>query len=958
MPPPSDIRARLAAAPDPDGAKALLDRLFEAGLRPADLDSDNRLGVLFTACATAPYLATLAIRDPARLLNAADDPYLTRPKPPEVFRTELAARTRGIEDTDELDRALRAYRAQEFIRLGARENGFGTCEVVDRELAHLADAAFHVALAFHDARLAEKHGEPTCEEGRARLVVMGMGKLGGEELNFSSDVDVIYLYTSDAGSAGELTLHEYFSKLARLVTASVSEPTEEDSVFRVDLRLRPEGSRGPIVNSLHGAESYYESFGRPWERQAWIKARPSAGDIALGNQACAMLAPFVFPRTVSPTTIADVEHLNQRIKRELVDASDPGFDVKLGIGGIREIEFFVQALQLVHGGKNPALRERSTRGALDRLLFAGLIADREARALRGAYDFLRRTEHMVQLEAGLQTHRVPDDPERRRFIAQRLGFPSARVFTEVLGTHTQRVQELFRTLGTDPEPPSDVETLFDLEKTDLDLANTCARLGFRQPADAAFWLGQLRARARSPFGPTASPVAARAARLLVVEIVACPDPDQALRFVLELVSSWAGWSSLWRTLAETPAAARLLVSVLGTSEFLARTLVARPDLLDGLVLSHRPSATRTRRLLRRELAGRLADIEADDEEGMWAGLNLFKAEELLRAGLADIAGALDETHVTIELSNIADVCLEAAHAVVARGLEQRHGPLAPMTVIALGKQGGRELGYASDLDLVFVFDGDASQAPAMAKLAQRLVSGLGTLTATGRLYPVDTRLRPSGSQGTLVSSLEAWRRYHAEAALLWERQALVKARPVAGDRRLGKLMAAEIEHTVYSAPTLARDEIAAQIVRMRRRMEKERAREGATGGDIKLGRGGLVDIEFAAQYLQLAHGHDEPSLRVRSTVGALDRARSCGLLSAELARTLSDGYRFLRRLEHRMRIVSDRPVHELPRDPVELEKLARRVGLGDPDELATALSQWTERIRAGYLQVMGAGGLG
>src|SRR5690606_27705768 len=309
----------------------------------------------------------------------AGDPYLRREKPGWLMARELAERLAGADDDAAVAAALRRYRADEMVRLGARELGLGNPSEVGAELAHLADACLDAAIAHHWAQLVARHGEPRYQaddvsERPAELVVIGMGKLGGEELNFASDIDLIYVYTSDAGSAGALSLHEFMSKLCERVTACLSEVTDEDTVFRVDLRLRPEGSRGAIANSLPSLERYYEAWGRPWERQAWLKARPCAGSMELGAEVMATLAPFVYPRHTSPTVVADVHELNRRIKAELDSRGiESGFDVKNGRGGIREIEFFAQALQLIHGGQRPSLRTRSTLGALDQLLYAGLL---------------------------------------------------------------------------------------------------------------------------------------------------------------------------------------------------------------------------------------------------------------------------------------------------------------------------------------------------------------------------------------------------------------------------------------------------------------------------------------------------------------------------------------------------------------------------------------------------------
>jgi glutamate-ammonia-ligase adenylyltransferase len=495
------VPERYLLAPDPDDARRWRDRLTEIGLDDASLTHEES-EVVWIACTQATYLAMLAARDPARLRAAAADLFLRREKPKARMAAELAEALAGVETGADLGRRLRNYRAREYIRLGARECGLGTADEVGRELSALADVTVDAALAFHDGELARVHGEPLLDDGRrAEMCVFGMGKLGGEELNFSSDIDVIYVYTADAGAAGRLSLHEYFDKLARRLGQAIGEVTEDDVVFRVDLRLRPEGTRGPLVNSMLSLEAYYESWGRPWERQAWLKARPSAGSAALGEATLELLAPFIYPRSTSAEVIRDVADLNRKIKAELAPGTlETGFDVKTGVGGIREVEFFVQALQLVHAGKQPALRERSTRRALDKLFYAGLVAERERRALGDGYELLRQVEHRLQLVSGRQTHRLPSDPAALGTLARRLGFGDARELRGQLELTTDAVAAIFATLGDEKGYRPEIAVLLD-PRTDRAAAETAlAGLGFREPAEAAFQIELL---------PPASVIAAR-----------------------------------------------------------------------------------------------------------------------------------------------------------------------------------------------------------------------------------------------------------------------------------------------------------------------------------------------------------------------------------------------------------------------------------------------------------------
>jgi glutamate-ammonia-ligase adenylyltransferase len=946
---PEDLAA---FAPDVADARRRAERLFEAAGQRLDFSRLDPAGVRVAtlACQSAPYLATLITRDPHRLERVAKDPYLRREKPRDVLVAEVAAATHGTTTTEELRRVLRRIRADELVRLGVRELELGLDTEVGRELARLADACFDAAIAFHDRELRARYGAPrfTDDDGNERdaaLTVIGMGKLGGEELNFASDVDVIYVYSSDQGGAGDLSLHEYFAKLCLAVTATIGEVTEDDVVFRVDLRLRPEGARGAIASSLDSLERYYETFGRPWERQAWIKARACAGDPALGAEVLAMLRPFVFPRLVAPTVIDDVRDLNRRIKRELVKPRSGGFDLKNGEGGIREIEFFVQALQLIYAGKQRGLRHRGTLAALDALLFAGLVSEREHVELWRAYRWLRHAEHVLQLEAGLQTQIVPDDDRAREILAMRLGYDSDVPFALDLYKHTSNVARMFASLGTDDDDERpDIAALLSGDLDEAAEAQSLSKLGFVDVTAARSDLARIRERQ------------ARVSPALLAEIAASTDPDQALRYLADLITKRGETWSIWRLLDENPPLMRLLGSLLGASAYLARTLVDTPELIDLLVSLGLTSASRDLAQVSADLSQKLATIDAGDPEAIWSAIAEVKNGHVLRVGLADFGGALDPLGVCAELTTIAEACLQEALVIVERQLAERYPPPADsaIAVLAMGKLGGRELGYAADLDVVFVYSSDDEAAVSYyTRVAQRLLGALRMRTPRGRLYEVDTRLRPSGSQGLLVTSLAGWQRYHAESAALWERQALIKLRPVAGDAKLGAEVARLATETVYGTPPESLPAIADAITKMRQRIERELGGDKAAD-DLKVGAGGVIDVEFAAQYLQLAYGHAHPTLRTTSTVEALRAAARAGVAPARELELLDQGYRFLRGIENRLRVVNDQPVHRLPDTREELDKLARRSGFPDGALLREHVERWQREIRVTFLALLGA----
>jgi glutamate-ammonia-ligase adenylyltransferase len=951
------LLARAVAGPDPDGAPTRVARFCDAaGAELSRFVPDDEAARLLTALAAqSPYLTAPLVRDPALLPALATDRFLMREKDAGTMRAELE----HVLVDHELAVGLRAYRNREYLRLGARELGWGRAEEVARELAHLADVCLDVALQKLWAELAARHGEPRTADGqRCRFVVFGMGKLGGEELNFSSDIDLLYLYETDHGAAGALTLHQFFARLCERLSRVIGDVADEGFVFRVDLRLRPEGTRGPLCNSLAAAERYYETFGRPWERQAWIKARPVAGDLDLGREAEAMLAPFVWPRSIGKSVIDAVHALMARMRAERPTDDD----IKLGAGGIREVEFFVQALQLVHGGHAPPLRARGTLAALARLRSAGIVREREHHMLVDAYMFLRRLEHRLQLAEGRQTHALPTEPAARERLARRLGFGDGAAFTQALEQVRRRVSSLFATLGAPASaPPPAVLRLVDASASRVDLTTSLAALGFRDAEASADEMELLRDKPHSPFSPA---VAGDVAATLLEEASSSPDPDLALRRLVDLVGRRGGGASVWRLIAEHRPLGRLLMTLFGSSEFLGRIFIAHPELVEPLLSAATAVRVRSRAEIDQLVARAQDRLDVDDEEGRLNALRRVRNEELLRIGLSDIAGELDDQEVSGQLTDLADAILEAALAVVAPPTFKKWGtPTASLAVLGLGKLGGRELGYSSDLDVVFIYS-DEGQAvggrastnfDVMSRLAQRLIHALMAHLVEGRLYEIDTRLRPSGQKGALVSSLAGFRAYHHKEAALWERQALIKARTVAGDRALGAEIERLAEAHVYGPSPSEAAEMAQEIGRLRTRMERELAQETAHRFNIKTGRGGLVDVEFLVQYLQLVHGPRLSSLRQRATADALAALIAAGILDAADGRALADSYAFLRRLENRLRIVHDRSIQQITDRPDELTKLARRLGYHGDDCGARLLADYRShagRTRALYARFL------
>jgi glutamate-ammonia-ligase adenylyltransferase len=899
------------------------------GAIPAD---PERRALLDAICASGEFLPDLLLADVSGFAALAADPFLRREKPAELIAREVRAAAEPATDFADLQRRLRRARRSEILRLGARELGWGTTAEVARELSAFADVCLDVAVAHCDAALTRELGAPRTEGGApARFVVMAMGKLGGEELNFSSDVDVCYFYSTDAGSAGDHTLHGYYAELARRVTAAIEQPTAEGMIFRVDLRLRPEGRSGPIVNALGAAERYYETFGRTWERQAWLRARPCAGDRALGDELLAAIEPFIYPRSIDPRMIEEVRSL-RALFRDPADGAGPlgetGFDVKLGSGGIRDVEMVVQALQLLHAGKRPDLRERNTPRALPRLVVAGLLGAREAQTLLGAYRLWRRLEHRVQVATGAQRHRLPaGDAERARF-AQSLGYVDLAAFDAEVAAMRAAVEAIAATLG-EPPPEAHLEAarLLDPMRDRPERERRAQAVGFRDVETAADTLELVGARMPLPF---------------LEEAIASPDPDRALAHFRDL--ALRGSVGLMALLRDHPRLVRMLGTLFGTSDRLADLLVRHPEMwepfLDGL-----GARRRSRAQMEEELARRLAAAEERDEEQTLRSLRLFQTEEILRIGLHDVAGSLEAGEVCAQLTDLAEVCLRAAIDAALPALTARLGvPRTALTVLALGSFGAREMRYGSDLDLVFLFGADGESDTGVdhrewfARASQRFIAAVEAMLEEGRLYSVDMRLRPSGEQGLLVTSWTSFARYHREEAAAWERVALLRARTVWSGEPPEQRRARdrELESLALDLPF---DDAAfrGELRRLRGRVERERGKVPEGSRHLHFDPGGIMDLELLAALGQLRHSGD-PALRTTSTMQVLSRLVELGWPA-----TLADDYAALRRVALRLRLLLDRPQAVVA--PRDLTPLARSFGT-TADALAADLDERMARVRA------------
>ena len=980
--PPQAARAALAEAADPALAVAGLARLRAA--QPDELArccaSAAEAASLITLLGASPLVVRLLLADATGLPVALAAPSAggTLPAVEELVPAPVLAEAIPFE---ELARALRLFKRRRVLLIAARDLlGRASLEETTGALTRLAEDALEAAIAGVRAVLVLDYGDVVANGAPVGFTALGMGKLGGTELNFSSDVDLVYLYERDGvesagGPRGRLSARELFTHLAEGATRALHQATAEGFVFRVDLRLRPEGANGPLVNSVANALLYYESWGQTWERAAHLKARPVAGDRRVGAAFLRELEPFVYRRYLDFATLEDIKQMKARVESALGAGRSKGTNVKLGRGGIREIEFVIQSLQLVHAGKDERIRERNSLRALPRLAESRYLAPGEAEALAGAYRFLRDVEHKIQLVDERQTQVIPSG-EGELHLARRLGYgrpdPATALarFRDDCRHHMDAVHASFASLFYAPRETMERETdtrLVDLLASLDDTEPTRARLGalgFRDLEGGLTNLRLLRDGApSSPATPRRRKLLLQVAPALLGEIARAPDPDLALRNLASFFLAIGARSSFLALLAENPRTLRVLVRLFGSSEFLSQTLVRHPEMLDSLV---RADLVRVE-VPRAEMAAELGSLiaAAEDYEARLDALRRFRNEQFLRIGVNDLESLLPFYVVSSQLSDLADVCLEAAWRVAEEEVQRRYGlAQSPglFAVLGMGKLGSRELTYNSDLDLIFVYvSGAASAGPVsvheyFTRLAQVMITTLQVPTREGRVYKIDTRLRPSGNAGPLVSSLESFARYHAESAHLWERQALIKARAVTGDPTLMQDVETIVERCVYAAP-LGDDEVA-EIHRLRMRMERELAGDEREEFNIKTGRGGIVDIEFVTQMLQLRHGPACPQVRRRATRHALAALAEAGVIPADDARALEESYAFLRTLTNRLRIEFDQPVEELEREGARVPAVARRLGYeGTNEEVAQRLledyERHRERVRALYTRWFG-----
>jgi glutamate-ammonia-ligase adenylyltransferase len=962
---------RIGEAPRTDG-KARARELVEALQQRAAGDpalaplgaalQQPRVGELLGGVfAGSPYLTGLIERDAARLqhiLSTAPEARLAQLKA-ELARQLGAAATRA-----EAMRALRVFKAEVALLTALADlGGVWPVLAVTEALTECADAALGgaVAFLFRDA-VARGQWLPDADGGAtpAGYIVLAMGKYGAGELNYSSDVDLIVFFDRDRiRTAPGVEPQDFFVRLTRDLVQLMEERTGDGYVFRTDLRLRPDAGATQLALSTTAALIYYESFGQNWERAALIKARACAGDLEAGRELIDELAPFVWRKYLDYAAIADVHAMKRQIAahRGFGQIAVAGHNIKLGRGGIREIEFFVQTQQLIAGGRQSELRGRRTLEAMARLAERGWIKVRVANELSEAYLYLRRIEHRLQMVADEQTHEVPDDAARLESFARFCGYSDTAAFSRELIARLEAVQRHYAALFEDAPvlTTGSVNMVFAGEKDDPDTVAALKEMGYAQPSEVLATIrGWHHGRYPAVRSARARERLTEVQPLLVAALADTADPDRALvsfdRFLAELPAG----VQLFSLLRANPALLRLLADIMGTAPRLSRILSRRRRLLDAVLdpgtLGTLPTAEELDRLIAAEIGSGEHDLQYVLDRARVVG-----SEQQFLIGVRILSGAIKASQAGDAYARLAERLIDALKGAAERELARVHGevPGGGAAVLAMGKLGGREMTAASDLDLIIIYDfddtvvhsiGSRPLAPTQyyARLTQRLITALSAATAEGTLYEVDMRLRPSGQQGPLATQLKTFVDYQRSAAWTWEHMALTRARVISGPPELRE----KVEAAVCASLEWPREraKVAADVIDMRERVFKEKGTDDIW--ELKQVRGGLVDLEFIAQYLQLVHAVAHPEVLDQNTLEAYRKLRDAGLLAPEHAEVLLPATQLLHNLTQVLRLCLEGPFD--PRTaPRGLKELL--AGAGD----AASFAELEVRLRDTLARVSG-----
>ena len=941
----------LPRCPEPGMALANLERFVagqpdpEPGLRNL-AENIKTTEILLQVFSTSQYLSEVLIRDPALLgwLQAGTERPDREAQIEDLWHSLCGASTEAHQAL-----AIRRFRLREILRIGYNDIVRGLpMEVVTLDLSNLADACTEAATRLARWLAEARFGPALRADGSpARFVVLGLGKLGGTELNYSSDIDLVFLYDEDGRTSGPRVVSnaEFFARMGAELVRLLAEHTAQGVAYRVDMRLRPDGEQGVLARSLDATLGYYETRGRTWERQALIKCRPVAGDLGLGRTFIEAITPFIYRRYLGASEISEIKALKRRIEQRTVSAGAADFEVKTGHGGIRDVEFVVQFLQLLHGGEYPEVRGANTLLAIHQLEQVGCLTADERSIMDDTYRFLRRVEHRLQILFDRQTHEMPRTMEELRTLAIRMGYvppgpgedraiPAHRLLTDYRSKTEVNRRILNHILhdafldddGSAADPV--VDLVLDPHPSDEQIAEVLGRFPFRDRQTAHH---NLMALAREDFLFLSQArcrhfLAAIAPRLLQA-VARTADPDMTLTNLEKVSASLGAKAILWELFNFNPPSLRLYVELCATSQFLSQILTTNPGMIDDLM----DSLVVDRPLPAAAIKAELAELTRGAEDLapiLWS----FRNKEWMRIGTRDILGREPIRQVTRELADVAEAIVTQVARDQWRRRAERFGTPIRLSdgrrdrwaVLALGKLGGRELNYHSDLDLVFLHEENGITSAAdqpisneqfVTEVAQRVLRALASDATTGSLYRVDTRLRPHGASGPLVVTLANFQQYFDESAHSWERLALTRARVIFATGGFGRHVSEAIQGILCRPVHQA--SLVPELLAVRRRLEESRRHN-----DMRRGIGGLADLEFVVQYLMLTHAAKQPDLLRPNLWEALDALQRAAILPAAVHADLREAYDFLRTVEGRLRLTHNRAIAEMPDNPAELLGLA------------------------------------
>lgn len=906
-----------------------------------------------TVVASSDFVARACAQDALLLPTLLGNGTFDRAMEPGEYVRESQAGEELADESSFMD-WIRRWRRRAMVRIAWRDlAGWAEVEETLRELSEFADAAVAVACRYAGRQLEARFGKPRSEDGTEQgLVILGMGKQGGGELNFSSDIDLVFLFPEfgDTDGPRPVANEEYFTRLGQTVIRYLDATTAEGFVFRIDMRLRPFGDSGPLVANFSSFEDYLLRHGRAWERYAYVKARALTGRELYAEVYANAVRPFVYRRYVDFGVFESLREMKGLIARE-VERRDLADNVKLGPGGIREIEFVVQAMQLVRGGQDKRLQTPSLLTVLPLLEAGRLLPPGAVQELRDAYVFLRRLENRLQILEDRQTHALPTDEVARERIALAMNEPSWDALRAVLDTHRTRVSDHFKAIVFAPEGDisetsvalaADIGPLWDEETEALSQVSAAlAKSKFADPDEGARLLIEFRsAGVVRRLDATARKRLRTLLPALLRDIAATAQPSLVLKRVLRILEAIGSRSVYFSLLHESSVARRRLVELCGHGDFLVEQIASHPLLLDELIDDRTLAELPDRAALAGELTFRLEQVEHDEPEDQVEALRQFQRAAIFRVAVADLTGRLPVMHVSDRLTDIAELIVEQAMSLAWRQITSQFG--VPMCgtgderravricAVGYGKLGGMELGYASDLDLVFLHDSAGEEQETAAakpldnqvffvRLAQRIVHLLTMHSRAGRLYEVDMRLRPSGKGGMLVTSIDAFCDYQRTEAWTWEHQALLHARGVAGSPELRARF--ERVRVELLEQVVRRDTLRDEVRNMRERMRRELSRAKSGEVDLKQDAGGVADIEFLAQYWALRWAAEKPPVAYFSdTIRQLESVASADLVSQETVDVLTGAYRAYRMRLHHRSLANETPV--VPMSEFEPERRA------------------------------------